>query len=324
MKNNHSIHRLIRIISLVSLPLLAAVEFSCRSLLYGAVAAMTVILLSPQSYERPDPSLYWALASVVVLLLTDLLLPDNLYVPAGSLMLFSYLTWRSLRRFRRLRQLFCARAPWYQVEDYSRFYSALAWMVGVQILFLLARPGWMSWLAGLLACGCYAFVVVRSRMGALFFLRKNTARSLEMMVRGNLRTTPPDDSSEGARQSTLYNKAVKYLQEKRPFLDEDFTIADLAGNVYSNKVYLSRAINDCSGRNFRQFINYYRVQYAKELMDRDPRLRVFEVASMSGFHNPVTFSVAFKVNMQETPGDYLQRIRTRTLEGPSNPKGAEP
>ena len=324
MKKNYSVHRFIRIISLVSLPMLAAVEFGDRSLLCGAVAAMTVILLYPQSYERPFPSLCWALGAVPVLLLSDLLLRDDLYILVGELILFAYLSYRSLNRFRRPRQLFSGRAPWYQVEDYSRFYMVLAWMICAQLLALLAQPGWRSWLAGVLACGCYALMMVRARSGRLAFLRRDVARSLELMVRGNLRTVPPDGSSDSARQLALYNKAVRYLQEKKPFLDEDFTLADLAGSVFSNKVYLSRAINDCSGRNFKQFLNYHRVLYAKSLMDRDPRLRVFEVASMSGFHNPVTFSVAFKVNLLETPGDYLQRLRSQMLEAPSSSEEAAP
>lgn len=325
MKKIVSYHRLIRIISLVSFLILAAVEFGDRSLLNGAVAAVTVILCYPLSYERPGPSLFWSLVVVAVILITDLLcLDDNWLLLIVNLLLLGYLTFRSWMRFRHLRDLFCGKAPWHQAEDYARFYYVVAWMAILPGLVLPARSGWPAWLNGVLACAVYAFLLYRARSGKLLFLRRNSARSLEAMVRGNLRTPPPDENVDGTRMAALYNKAVKYLEDKRPFLDEDFTLVDLAGGVFSNKVYLSKAINYCSGRNFRQFVNYYRIQYAVKLMDRDPRLRVFEVASMCGFHNPVTFGVAFKVNMLETPGEYMQRVKARALESPSKRPVPEP
>ena len=80
---------------------------------------------------------------------------------------------------------------------------------------------------------------------------------------------------------------------------------DLAETLYSNKLYLSRTINTLSGRNFRQFINYHRIQYAISLFKKDPRLKVGEVATMSGFHSSVSFNMAFKVNMGKTPTEWL-------------------
>ena len=325
MKKILSYHKLIRIISLVSFLVLAAAEFGDRSLLTGAVAAVTVILCYPLSYEQPGPSLFWSLAAVMVTLLADLLVSnDDLFLFIADMLLFGYLTYRTLRRFRRLRVLFGGKAPWYQVEDYARFFYVVTWLVCLTGLDLLARPGWLTWLAGALTSAIYVFLLYRARSGNLFFLRRKALRSLEAMVRGNLRTPPPDENADGTRLAALYNKAVRYLEEKRPFLDEGFSLVDLAGGVYSNKVFLSKAINYCSGRNFRQFINYYRVKYAVKLMERDPRLRVFEVASMCGFHNPVTFGVAFKVNMQETPGEFMQRLKTRVLESLSSRKEQEP
>ena len=96
-----------------------------------------------------------------------------------------------------------------------------------------------------------------------------------------------------------------YMNEKKPFLDPDFHMEDMAEEMYSNKLYLSRTINILSGRNFRQFINYHRIQYAISLFKKDPRLKVSEVATMSGFHSSVSFNMAFKVNMGKTPTEWL-------------------
>ena len=86
-------------------------------------------------------------------------------------------------------------------------------------------------------------------------------------------------------------------------------MTDLSAAVYTNKSYLSKAINLMTGQNFRQFINTYRVNYSKELMRGNRDLKVLEVAVMSGFHSSVTFGMAFKLNCGETPGEYLQKLR---------------
>lgn len=75
--------------------------------------------------------------------------------------------------------------------------------------------------------------------------------------------------------------------------------------MLTNKLYLSRTINILSGRNFRQFVNYYRIQRAMELFKEDPRLKVCEVSEMSGFHTSVSFNMSFKVNTGKTPTEWL-------------------
>lgn len=106
--------------------------------------------------------------------------------------------------------------------------------------------------------------------------------------------------------NNLYNRVMLFMNEKKPFLDPSFHMEDLAEELYSNKLYLSRTINILSGRNFRQFVNYHRVQYAISLFKKDPRLKVGEAASMSGFHSTVSFNMAFKVNTGRTPSEWLQ------------------
>ena len=100
------------------------------------------------------------------------------------------------------------------------------------------------------------------------------------------------------------------MKTKKPFLDFDFSISDLSSAIFTNKTYLSRTINQFAETNFPQYINSHRVEYALELMRRDPYLTVKEVAGMSGFGNPVSFNDAFKRVTGDTPGAYIKRIRS--------------
>ena len=103
------------------------------------------------------------------------------------------------------------------------------------------------------------------------------------------------------------------MESSQPFLNEDYSLQELAMNLYTNKTTLSRAINLVSGMNFRQFINGYRVRYSVELMKKNPRMRVEELTEMSGFHSTVTYTMAFKANMHVTPGEYLQKLRSNLV-----------
>ena len=65
----------------------------------------------------------------------------------------------------------------------------------------------------------------------------------------------------------LYDRCCRYMADRKPFLVESFSLGDLAGVLFTNKVYLSKTINYYSGKNFRSYINYYRVMYAARWPD---------------------------------------------------------
>ena len=103
------------------------------------------------------------------------------------------------------------------------------------------------------------------------------------------------------------------MEEKKPWLDGDFCVGQLAKRLFCNRAFLSKTINICSGHNFRWLVNYYRVLYASSLMKDDPYLKIEEVAKMSGFNTLPTFNSAFKYVMKERPSEYMGRFRNSLL-----------
>jgi AraC-like DNA-binding protein len=112
----------------------------------------------------------------------------------------------------------------------------------------------------------------------------------------------------------LYDRCCRYMADRKPFLVESFSLNDLAGALYTNKVYLSKTINYYSGKNFRNYINYYRVMYAMELFRRNKSLTMSELGSLSGFHSGTTFNQAFKAVMKESPSTWCARLRKKSRE----------
>ncbi len=107
----------------------------------------------------------------------------------------------------------------------------------------------------------------------------------------------------------LYDRCCRYMTEKKPFLVCSFTLGDLASALYSNKVYLSKTINHFSGRNFRQYVNYYRVMYSMELFRNNMTLKVSDLSNLSGFHSSTTFTQAFQNVMGKTPSAWCWEMR---------------
>lgn len=110
----------------------------------------------------------------------------------------------------------------------------------------------------------------------------------------------------GKRGYEVYQRVVRYMEESKPFLDESLGLEQISKAVFSNKVYVSKNINYYSGRNVRQFINWYRIQHAIGLLKADPHLKMEDVSVLSGFHSSVSFNMAFRLFEGKTPTQWLE------------------
>ena len=112
----------------------------------------------------------------------------------------------------------------------------------------------------------------------------------------------------------LYERILFYFEASKPYLDGDLTINDVVRVVYSNKVYISKAICHYTGRNFRQFVNYYRVMHSMDLFRNNLEFKVTELAAKSGFNNLVSYTMAFRLFMNETPSEWCRKERAKILK----------
>lgn len=150
--------------------------------------------------------------------------------------------------------------------------------------------------------------------GAYFLGRKHgDARSKHFLEQTGLERDSAAAGEMTASDQLLYDKCCKYMAERKPFLVESFSLRDLASALYTNKAYLSKTINYFAGKNFRHFLNHYRVMYAMDLFRRDSHLRVSDLAELSGFHSTTTFTQSFREVMKETPSAWCARVRTRKI-----------
>lgn len=109
----------------------------------------------------------------------------------------------------------------------------------------------------------------------------------------------------------LYDRIQAYFDEEKPFLNGNLTINDVVARVFSNKVYISRAIGQCTGRNFCQYVNYHRVMFAMECFRNNTELKISELWPLCGFNTIVSFNMAFRLFMDENPSDWCRKEKIR-------------
>lgn len=120
-----------------------------------------------------------------------------------------------------------------------------------------------------------------------------------------------DRSITADRKDNLYRnvfcRVEEYFRLERPFLDVDINIADVSERVFTNRAYVSRAISEFSGSNFRQYVNGYRIRYSMDCYRRNPSLKVSDLSSMSGFRTVASYNTAFRRIVGEVPTHWMRR-----------------
>lgn len=96
---------------------------------------------------------------------------------------------------------------------------------------------------------------------------------------------PPDGTEE--ERAARRRKFEKYMNDRRPYLNPELQITDLAGVFHTNRTYLSRFINREYGMNFSRYINLLRFEEMERLRDdlSCAHLTEEERACMAGFGN---------------------------------------
>ena len=284
----------------------------------AVLAASSFLLLLPLGEERRSLSLYFLLLLCAACLGGALCgLPARTWLLATLLVHASYLACRIAERYAELWPLFKQFSIWFGVMNHARYSYSLVLYLLAACLPGEAAPPWTRWILLAASLALYVVLVIRARTGRTLFVKASKETEIKSMIKGNLRPEPIQASrktEDVARMTRLYERAVALMEKKHPFLDDSYGLDDLAEALYTNRAYLSKTINILSGRNFRQFVNYYRIQYCVELLRRDPNLKLINVALMSGFHTTASFNMAFKLNLGETPTQFQERVRTSKIK----------
>ena len=179
--------------------------------------------------------------------------------------------------------------------------SAAVWLfpVGNPIATAEAKdsPIW-PWilLAGLVVLALLAYLIIYKR-------RLQTPKNTTPEV------TAPEPAPDSPRDEQLMQRIIRLMEEQRPYLDSDLKQADVATALGVRLDEVSRCINS-NAFNFSQFVNGYRIEYAKQFMLRKPGIKMTQVAIESGFSNDTNFFRTFKAIVGMPPSEWASQKTT--------------
>ncbi len=113
-------------------------------------------------------------------------------------------------------------------------------------------------------------------------------------------------------QITFLEKEMKRLiEEEKIFLKPNLTLRDLSEKLETSTHNLSWYLNTISKSNFYDYVNHYRVKEFLIKIENGEHHRhtILALAMEAGFNSKSTFNKAFKLEMKDTPSNYIKRLK---------------
>jgi len=103
-----------------------------------------------------------------------------------------------------------------------------------------------------------------------------------------------------------YKKLITLFETTDYFLNKNIKVSDAASVIETNEKVISKAINSQANTNFNDFVNSYRITYAKSLLNlvKYQNYTIEAIAEESGFSNKVSFYTAFKKKVGISPSEF--------------------
>lgn len=188
-----------------------------------------------------------------------------------------------------------------QIKERTIRYQKMIWMITSCLLILVS--------IGLLL---------------IYFQKRNLSRAYKVLFEKNLDIMTLYETSQEKHhgrykkialsdrlQNELLDKILTVMEDVSIICDVNFSIEKLAEQVQSNTKYVSQAINNTLKKNFRSFLNGYRIWEAQKLFSQPDfaKYTIESVALQVGFKSRNSFNEAFKDITGVSPGYYLKSIR---------------
>lgn len=92
--------------------------------------------------------------------------------------------------------------------------------------------------------------------------------------------------------------------------DSDLNLTNFSEKLNEKEYLVSQVINTLYHKNFQDFINEHRVNYAQNLLKTNPEYKIVHVALDSGYKSTVTFNRQFKKHTGMTPTEFKKSVTT--------------
>lgn len=166
--------------------------------------------------------------------------------------------------------------------------------IGVAFIWLAYfTVAYTSYIVGALSFTFVLYLIIlllffKNNQSSAFFEEKDRYKNKELN----------DNIIEDIKQKILL------IREKELFLNPNLTLDETAKELKTSKHLLSQYLNERLGKSFTYFINEYRIEKAKELLQSQTNYTIEGLGYDSGFNSKSSFFATFKKITGKTPSEY--------------------
>lgn len=115
--------------------------------------------------------------------------------------------------------------------------------------------------------------------------------------------------------SDIENKLNKEMEEHKVYRDPYISLKSLSEKISTSSRIISQFLNEKRGIDFRNFINAYRIEEAKQLLEAEKESSIISICFNVGFQSFSSFNRAFKKYVGTSPNEYKKKFIHSTASG---------
>nr|WP_315035584.1 helix-turn-helix domain-containing protein [uncultured Chryseobacterium sp.] len=148
---------------------------------------------------------------------------------------------------------------------------------------------------------------------AYYSLKQKEIYPLEEQQRKDLISIEENSDSEEVKKKLISDEELlriktqleNIMETEKPYLDSELNLIRLSEMLSVSTHHLSYVVNTGFGKNFFQYVNEFRVEYAKKLLKQtDSKLSILGIAYEAGFNSKTSFNTTFKKVTGQTPSEF--------------------
>lgn len=126
-----------------------------------------------------------------------------------------------------------------------------------------------------------------------------------------------EDETNNRISEGVYSECIAHCISiiKEHYTDCNLSLTMIAETLSLNPSYLSRYFKQQTGIGLLDYLQHYRLNAAKELIQNDPEILLKDIAEKTGFYNVAALIRVFKKMENMTPGQYKAMISVKKENG---------